>query len=641
MVFDLLAVAHLAGTVGMLLVLPGLGYVLWIFPDRTYLEAAAAGYGIMVSALVGALFVLNYGMDVAFTRSMVYAAYGALVLPLTWRVARVLSSGTEPFTARPAWISPARTRILGSLVLLALVAGLAGYWAGFSNLVTAYPYLHHVDGSIHFGNARAMMDHGGFPYDHWLSGGGSQGPSDETGFWYLLAALSWLGGQSLTQVAFHGKLVLVPVLAMAAWAYGSRDGTPYGLEAALLVPLIPSTHRFLGPAFLVPMTVVLTLGLAGGILSRSRYRGRALAAGLVLGGGGLAIHSATAGLVALLVGWGLLLRVGGRREALVGFGLAAAFAIGFLALVTRVPHLSRYWWTMIDAWRTPQTVTKWGLSGGGAAYLQDQLTRWVTGLFGLGVVAAFRGRRSSAQALVLSIPPIVAIMVAYQRWTRGFSSLYDRTFFYLGFLFLMVAGVGLAETRRVVVEGLTRACRSTRRWFVARAARRLRRRRPGSRWWARAAAVAMAPTVVAAATGMVGLSVTAAGTGGVYSQVDDIKRGTFYHTFPENETIEKFLWIRGNMGEMGGARLGLVHPGAGNEFAAITGLYAYSHTSHPYLRVDAAPTIFRFLDDGCRPFDFLNETGAEVVVGPCRQGPGYLETVHQGIHLYRPALRSS
>lgn len=641
MPYDPLSVADVLLRAGVLLVLPGAAYVRWLFPDRTLLEAAGAGYGLAVAALVASLAAANLGLGLALTGPRVLAVYAALLLPLAWPLLRGFPPRPgegPPIVDRPRLT--ARRAGLGALGLA--VVAVAVLWAGHSNIVRSYLYPHHVDGYIHWGNARAMIDHGGLPYDSWLTGQGTQGPTDEVGFWYLLAAIAWLTGLPLSTVAIHGKLLLVAALALAAWAYGSRDPTPFGLEAALLVPLIPTTHRFLGPMFLVPMTLVLTLALGAGILARSNRRVSTLPALLLLGAGGLLLHSATAGVVALLAGWRLLLAARSRRELAWTAVAAVLFSAGFLALVTQVPYLHGYWERMLDAWMTTQEVTRWGLSGGGAAYYTRHLTRWTTALFGLGVVAAFRARRPDAQALVLSLPPLLTIMIAYERWTRGFASLYDRTFFHVGFLLLMLAAVGLAEARRALQDAARWSGTRLRPHLVSRAAGRLRRRGPTSLPGRAALAQAIAPATAATLLTAGGLAATAAGAGGIYTQVHPIKKDTFYNTHPENETYELFLGIRENLDDLRGAELALLDPVTGNEFAAITGLHIWAHSSHPYLRVDETPNILDFLDDGCQPLDYLNRTGAEMVVGADCQNPhGHYDKVQDQVYLYEPALRDA
>jgi hypothetical protein len=643
MPFSPAATMGLFAAAGLLLAAPGAVYVRRLLPDRSLLEAAAAGYAVVLAAFVVLLALVDVALGAALTGPVAGAVYvltaaPALLLALprlrrgAWGLADLAGPRTDP------------RRLAGTGGLAVLLLAVAALWAGHSNITRGYAYLHHVDGYIHWGNARAVMDHGGLPYPSWISGGGAQTPTDETGFWYLLSGLAWLTPLSLTEVALHGKLVFVAGLALGAWAYGSRDTTGFGLEAAFLVPLIPTTHRFLGPMFLVPMTVVLSLALGAGILARSGSRRRAVPLLVLVGAGGLLIHSATAGVVALVAGWRLLLGFRTRREVAYAAVAAVAFAAGFLAIVWNVPHLASYWDRMVEAWTASQDLTPHGRSGGGADYLRRHLTRWTTLLFGLGVVAAFRGRRADAQALVLSVPPILAIMVAYERWTRGFASLYDRTFFFLGFLFLMVAGVGLAEARRAAVAAHRRGRalleRPDVREELAALARSMDEALPDHEALERGRAQARAwvPTLGLVVAAGLGPAVSVLAVGGVYGAVDPVKRDTYYNTEPGDDVFERLSWIRDHLDELGDPSLALADPLHGNELAAVTGIPVWVHPSHPGVRAGEAPATRAFLEDGCRPLDYLNRTGADLVVGAdCREGRDLLEQAREGVYLYEPA----
>ena len=139
------------------------------------------------------------------------------------------------------------------------VAGLVGilflsFWSGM-NLHWDYPYPLHVDEWFGIGFAQGTLDSGALEYPNPYKQGQIVSYHPEMGFHLLLGflktatGLSWLG---LYRIA---PGVLVAGLAFLTFAFGRKSG--FGWAAALFVPLIPTSVRILGPAFVVPVSAAM------------------------------------------------------------------------------------------------------------------------------------------------------------------------------------------------------------------------------------------------------------------------------------------------------------------------------------------------------------------------------------------------
>lgn len=143
-------------------------------------------------------------------------------------------------------------------------ARLASAGAGFVRGTRAdYPFPLHVDEYAHWVQVSAMQRDESVVPDDPFSGapaapGGLlslRGTVHERGFHLVLAEVQWLTG-----ISFFSLFRFLPALWLAFGAFGvyaCLRPSPLAVPAAALVGLVPTTLRFLGPGFLVPIGFVL------------------------------------------------------------------------------------------------------------------------------------------------------------------------------------------------------------------------------------------------------------------------------------------------------------------------------------------------------------------------------------------------
>jgi hypothetical protein len=184
------------------------------------------------------------------------------------------------------------------------LTGLAGillfsFWTGMS---PHWDYLYplHVDEWFAIGYTQSTLEAGRLEYPNPYN------PRDisfhpEMGFHLLLGFLETVTSLSWMSLYRLAPGVLLALLAFLTYAFGYRSG--FGWAAALFVPLIPTSIRTLGPAFVVPVsTAMLFIPVTLLILHtmEEKSRGKSLWLLLVLIGGTIFLHPPTEVVITVL-----------------------------------------------------------------------------------------------------------------------------------------------------------------------------------------------------------------------------------------------------------------------------------------------------------------------------------------------------
>ena len=328
---------------------------------------------------------------------------------------------------------------------------LFSFWVGM-NPHWDYRYPLHVDEWFAIGYAQSTLDAGGLQYASPY-GQGEISFHPEMGFHLLLgflkttAGLSWMG---LYRVA---PGLLLALLAFLTYAFGRRAG--FGWAAALFVPLIPTSIRTLGPAFIVPVsTAMLFIPVTLLVLHtmQEESRGKSLWVLLLLIGGTIFVHPTTEGAVTALAVTYLAVSVAGaltRRR--YGEGARLLLAVGVRMLIPVA--ILGLWIPSLAKRVLAQSIPD---DPGQASGLLSTLGAHTGFPEAFGIVAVaisivglflFISRADSAQGYVL--PLFASFLVAFQliwypRYQLGPVVLYERGWSYLALLMAILAGYGVA-----------------------------------------------------------------------------------------------------------------------------------------------------------------------------------------------------
>lgn len=345
-------------------------------------------------------------------------------------------------------VSDSWERTLHVVVLLGIL-GLAFYMGMLPK--TDYRYPIHVDEWAHYGLAQATVDPGG-NYPHPVYGTTSHAPRGgriirhrQAGFHTLLGGIQLLSGVSWITLFRYLPPFFLVITAFMAYLWGRREG--FGLEAAVLVTLVPTTLRILGPGFLVPMAMgLLLLPVVLLLISRFEFTLRASL------------------LLALCLAF-LAFAHPGMAFYLV---LIVLVHIAFFALYRRVSF-----WTRVQllglavlgpllAWGLVTQVQNVGLGGVAALLTEVDTTPKLPkiyqevllsygiiplGLFVLGIIRLVWRLEWKSLALASSAILILGLISLYARYSVGNQTLADRGLLLLITLAALVGGYGLGELR--------------------------------------------------------------------------------------------------------------------------------------------------------------------------------------------------
>ena len=333
------------------------------------------------------------------------------------------------------------------------LAGLAGillfsFWAGMEPHWD-YRYPLHVDEWFAIGYAQSTLHAGSLQYPNPY-GGGEVSFNFEMGFHLLLGFLKTLTGLPWMGLYRVAPGVLLALLAFLTYALGRRGR--FGWAAALFVPLIPTSIRTLGPAFVVPVCAAMLFIPVTLLLLHTmdeKTRGKFLWLLLLLIGGTIFVHATTEGVVtalAVLYLASFVVEALARRRYREGANLVLAIGVRML-----IPAI------ILGVWLPSLTKTVLTQSVSGDSSTLDLLGVQTGFREAFGIVAVaislaglflFMARGEyGLRSFVL--PVFTGLLLAFQVVLfpvhhLGPAVLYERGWSYLGLLLVIFAGYAVA-----------------------------------------------------------------------------------------------------------------------------------------------------------------------------------------------------
>jgi hypothetical protein len=311
-----------------------------------------------------------------------------------------------------------------------------------------YSYPLHIDEWFAIGYTQSTIESGSLQYsDPYRPGHVSFHP--EMGFHLLLGFVNTVTGLSWMGLYRIAPGVVLALLAFLTYAFGQRSG--FGWAAALFVPLIPTSIRTLGPAFLVPVSAaMLFIPVTLLVLNTTEEdtRGKSLWVLLLLVSDTLFVHPPTEVVItalAVLFLAGLVLEAVTRKE--YGKGARLLLAIGVRMLIPVVilgfwlPSLSQ---NVLDQSATNESgiAAIFGLhTGFPQAFGIVAVAVSIIGLFWF--IARGDGVRSYVLPL-FTLLLLVFLAFFFPRYQLGPEILYDRGWSFLGLFMAIFAGFGVA-----------------------------------------------------------------------------------------------------------------------------------------------------------------------------------------------------
>jgi hypothetical protein len=602
---------RVAAGVSLVLLVPGLpwSYALLARHRLSLLETLGLGVALSIALVAVGLFLLNLllgiPVDVTTTLVLIFALAGVGTLAAVWRrsfALRGLWRQSPRLSGRPRRLfSAVNAGGAARLLALGVIMGFAFYTSLIPRLDYDYPL--HEDEWTHFVEARTIAEEGTIPFLDPVTGEDRSDPvTEETrssphfevGYQLFLVEFQLVTGLPWLALFRYLPSSVFALTALSAYLLGNRRG--FGLEGALFACLVPTTVRFLGPAFAVPVAlglffVPLTLFLVSYFWSS---KGLPLLLLPLLSFLFIA-HPPTALFAGLMVGvYGLFrtLRRGLARRRVRRRALAHLAAVLAVVAVSSIPLLAYNDWLVGSAAAEPlprELLTAPGSMISRLGYIPYPL-------FVLGLVLLARSRRRVDRALLVTTVLVSAYAFLHYEFGVGNAALYSRSILYLSLLLLLIAGLATAWVRR---------------WLATLLSPR----------WVGAASLAAGGLVLATLM-LPSLALN------IEARYDE----TFYHRIGKTQ-YDDFVWISDNL--CSGYGRALTDPKFGRPFAAISGRYAYAAipaTAAPVRpqRLDDARLVLR---EGVPDADWLRERGVSIVYSTGRVESPELVKVHDRVYV--------
>jgi hypothetical protein len=365
----------------------------------------------------------------------------------------------------------------------------------------------------------------------------------------------------------------------------------FGLEAALMTSMLPTTVGILGPGFIVPVAMGLIF-ISLSLFIVYYLKGlRAYLMLFIIFFFMLSLHAATAvGLILLLFPFIILNLRGNFKQSI---GVTLSLVIPFFIAILLFPGIKNN--AMIQTFET---------------VLSDQSNRWYVDIPELIVSYGYipillcmvgapflmiKGGKVN-YGLVWGLVTLLIAFFIFHGFGYGSFLWYGRSFHYIWLIMSIIGGAGLAELMKFISQG----------WFINRVKNEFLK---NNAWKILSAAVIVI---------MLGIGIQA-------------RQHIPYYYMIDNKDYEAFVWIRDNVDS--GYKKAILDPWKGTAFTAITGKYIYARLSEKADKSDIAASDF--LDRGSENTTFLKKNGITIVYTTGSTKNTNLVEVRDNVYLLR------
>lgn len=290
----------------------------------------------------------------------------------------------------------------------------------------------HMDEYVHWGLAEQMLVEDRVAAGDPFSGQGARAFDlgnhlHERGFQAYIAVLHEATGIPWPVIFQFGPALVAVLAALLAFALAERWGA--GVEAALFVAIVPTSLRFLGPGFLVPIAFAVPFVIAGMLLALEDRGRRGIVALGVVSAALWTFHAMAAGVLVAFCSLVALTEL--RRPSRAAGLLAVSLAPAVVA--------------------SPYYASRFAIASDGVALGANLDTLALVGaplfvLAAIGCAALAMRRDTGAPALALGGLILLGMAVVVHRARTGADpyGLYDRTWTLLPWMVALSAGSGIA-----------------------------------------------------------------------------------------------------------------------------------------------------------------------------------------------------
>jgi len=583
-----------------LMVLSGPG-IIWsyiFFEKISLLERLMFGFILGVSFVIGSFFLLDMLLAIPLSQLklqilvLVYWLVGFVVFALSRYYYRIRSD-SDPLHLPHLDVSGWENHLLlFGILIVAFLLGLLPHLDG------SYYIPLHVDEWIHWSYSSSVMETGSSSFVSPYTGSGLIRDL-ESGHHYLTAGLIWLSGVSMRTLFVFIPALLVCISSIFAYMIGENHKQKFGLIAALFVPLVPTTCRYLGPSFFVPVALGMVFILAVIWLTQLK----SWWATLMLPGFlwiVFLIHPPTA-LAAIIAAFlGMVMLLFEKRYLLGGVGIIISLLpiVGVFALASRweaslqqVIDAFIYGMNMGFDLTLPRVLVQFG-------YLSTVV--WILAI--IGVFAAFAYGSMATRTISACAMAYMGFIVLYDRFGYGIAIMYERSFLYVFLMICLLGAWGLVWSSKFVIDLLKQYYNrfSKKQYNLIH----------------KSAIIGICILVLATA---------------IPTQLEI----PYYHLISESE-FEDFSWLNEEIQVLEAQNIslekGLIDPYKASPFSAVSRLHIISSNMNPIYGISLADEVREFLRDGCINQTFLDHYDIDVIYSPSCENEN-LTNIYENIYL--------
>ena len=430
-----------------------------------------------------------------------------------------------------------------------------------------YPYPLHIDEWYHYRMSQALLEEGGLDFEEPFFGETDVEDNAEVGYHLFLSQIRLFTGLSWPDIFRFLPAFIFVFTAFTAYIFGQRSG--FGLEAAFFICLIPTTVRILGPSFLVPVALGISLFLL--ILLLLHYFNIGVVKAfllLLLLSFTFLMHPPTGVAISLVIGvYAVMLALSKRRER--GWWRSPALIIA-ATLLSWLTIMLRYFHKVTESIR--------GIGEAGSYFLPlvydafEKFGYLPLGLFVLGILFLTLRGKTRDWSLALSSAALLGILVLFVQIQVGVPIMYDRSWMYFFLLAGIIAGFA---TREVYLR-----CRKYLSPHIRKS-----------------------PTL---ALFLVLVLIVISAFQAVHNHLEE----PYYHII-DDEIYADLLWIRENLDDS--YQRAVVDPQIAISFSPLTGKFIYASSASNQATPERAVEAREFLARGASNTEWLIEKNIDIV----------------------------
>jgi len=484
-----------------------------------------------------------------------------------------------------------KTLALLIILLFVFIMTLMPHWTN------SYYFPFHVDEWIHYSYTSSLINSGSTTFVDPFTGNGIIQPL-EIGFHIITANIYFLSGSSLIYIFIFLPSIIMVLLSICLYNIGQQANHQFGFESAFLVILIPTTCRFLGPSFYIPVSIgILILAFIIWLAQRKKLHEIILIPLVIFFLFILHPPTALAGLIIILIYslWQIIEK--NYKTPLIISSISILTIIIIFLISTRWKYGLNYVFNALSGTEYALNLPPIWIN---LAFLG--FITWI--FFIIGIYYSFANGKAIHRTISLSSLVIIIMIVIYNKFGYGVPIFYERGFLYLYFLVTVIASIGLGELRYAIKQYRNKIIQIKIKKITEYAEY-------------------IIPIFV-----ILIIILT------VIPTHFDIK----YYQMISDEDYETFTWIHDNIesyrNETNLYQIAAVDPFIALPFSAVTGLYTISSSMHPVYGYDIHGEMIEFLNNGCKDINFIERYNISIIYNKNCNNDN-LKMIYPNVYIYQ------